>query len=586
MVEIYHQIDDDEEEELPEREIWQPESVIQEDPILIASAAKKLPKLSAGITPSRFTSYAFYMPDAKGGYDPFSFDGRRHMKQIYDTPAKRILLICGRQTEKSTFLGNICICYSCLVPSFLSLYVSSSAAQSKTFSNDRLKTPIETSPILKKFTTTMLSSNIFEKQFVNHSKITMRYAFLNADRTRGIPSWLLEIDEIQDISFDNVPVIEQTLTHAPDRWRRFIYAGTPKSLDNNIEQLRANRSTQGEWVIPCDRHTPRFWNILGEKNIGKKGLVCEKCRKLISLDSPDAQWAKQVDKAQFESYRIPQLMVPWKPWSEILIDYENYPRDKFYNEVLGISYDSGLRPLTTEQVKTCCNPDIFIRDYEKYRPLSYGQPFYAGIDWGGDAHSYTVLVIATYVEMKFRVVYVHRFIGEESSPPVQLELIKELLNYLNVCLIGTDYGGGFDRNDALVRIFGPQRLWKYQYMARCKRKVEWDSKLGRFKVHRTEVMSDIFNTIKRGGQVEFPRWEEFKEPFGQDMLNIFSEYNNTLHMIQYKHSMDRPDDTFHALLYAWLVSMIKKPRPDIITPRRQDSRGVQESMYMGPVDQG
>lgn len=934
---IYQDPFEEEEEELADHEIWRPEPELHENPIIISRARSRLPK-SGNVLPSAFTEYAFRMPRYDGqGYANFSFEGRRHLRRIYNTPAKRVLLVCARQCEKSTTLGNLALSYCCMVNSYKALYVSPSNTQTKTFSNDRIKEPLEISPVLKKFTTVRLSDNILEKQFVNRSKITMRYAFLNADRCRGIPSYMLEIDEFQDVLSDNLPVIEQCLSHAPDIWRRHIYAGTPKSLDNSIETLRERRSTQGEWVVPCDHHTPSHWNILGEKNIGKKGLVCEKCHNLLDPATERAQWAKMVDEAPYESYRIPQLMVPWKPWSEVLLDYEHYPRDKFYNEVLGISYDSGLRPLTTEQVKSCCNPDLYMGDYENYRPLSYAQPVYAGIDWGchdeetriltsegfkyfrdltdddmvaqwnpenremsytkprvrtvrdweqpllhlktkggldtmvttthrmhvgtrqgnkwitesagelidrggnvllvgwidwkgeerntftlpglpkspgysgsedltyrmddwleflgyllseggvchdgngkpnclkmsqrktvnldkfnkiqdclnrmsiphtafpnpntgdvnwtiygkqfwwwvvnncgdlasdkripreffglckrqlhilfqamvaGDGYtdhrencdsgayystsrklcedfqemcirlgrrcivrlhkeavdnrktrwramwspgrdyalntpkhrikkvpykgkvyccsvptgyivterngcisyqgntgenSYTVLVLATYIQMKFRVFYIHRFVGEEVDPPVQLAKICELVDFFNVNLIGTDYGGGFDRNDHLVRKFGPQRVWKYQYMSRVKKKLEWDSKLGRFKAHRSEVMSDIFNAIKRGKQCEFPRWEEFKDPYATDFLNIFSEYNEVLRMIQYKHSLDKPDDSFHAFLYCWLVSMIRRPRPDIILPRKENKAGLQYPLYTGVTNQG
>jgi hypothetical protein len=566
--------------------IWRPEATVLEDPNTLRLARRQMPKMPK-LRPSKFTEFGFYYPsEAEEGpsFMKFTFEGRKHMRRIYDTPARRVLLFCGRQVEKSTLLGNISLTYSCMVPAYKVLYVSPSATQTKTFSNDRIKEPLETSPVLKRFTTSMLSSNILEKQFVNRSKITLRYAFLNADRTRGIPAWCLLMDEFQDILGDNIPVIEQCLSHAPEKWKRFIYAGTPKSYDNNLEYYRDKLSTQGEWVVPCDRHNPRHWNVLGEKNIGRKGLVCEKCHELIDPMHADAQWARMVKSAPFESYRIPQLMVPWKNWGEILLDYERYPRNKFYNEVLGLSYDSGLRPLTTEQVKQNCNPDIHMVDYTNYRNRSLSQPIFAGIDWGTGEHTYTVLILATYVDMKFRVFYAHRFVGDEVDPPVQLAKLYEILHYFNVRTIGTDYGGGFDRNDALVRKFGPTRVWKYQYSARPKRKVEWDPQLGRFKVHRTEVMSDVFNAFKRGGVVEFPRWEEFKEPYAQDCLNIYSEYNEQLRMIQYKHGIDKPDDTFHAIVTGLLGSMLVIPRPDIIVPRKE-VRGVQMSMYLGPSDQ-
>ena len=272
---------------------WMAEPQPYEDLAVLRAAQKHLPKLDIKLRPSQFTHLAFRMPKVDDiGYENFSFEGRRHIARIYDTPARRILLVCGRQTEKSTLLGNIALSYSAMVPSIKVLYVSPSAMQTKTFSKDRIKEPIETSPILKRFTTTALSQNVFEKQFINRSNITLRYAFLNADRTRGIRADKLLIDEIQDILSDNIPVIERTTDHANARWKGFIYSGTPKSLDNTIEWYRANRSTQGEWVVPCDscgitsKAGPgRYWNILCEKNIGKKGAHL---RELWQPDQRDA----------------------------------------------------------------------------------------------------------------------------------------------------------------------------------------------------------------------------------------------------------------------------------------------------------
>lgn len=596
--EIYY--DDEEEEELPDGldYIWTPEPELFEDPIVIDEAlervahlAKKLPR----IKPSAFTSFAFMMPTEVGEGDQqtielrnFSFKERPHLKRIYDTSARRVLLMCARQVEKSTLLGNISLSYSCIVPGYRTLYVSPSATQTKTFSADRIKEPLETSNVLRQFTTKMLSQNILEKQFINRSKITLRYAFLNADRCRGIPAWALLLDEIQDILNDNIPVIEACQNHAPKHWRRNIYSGTPKSLDNTIETYWSSMSTMNEWVVPCEGCN--LWNILGEKNIGKKGVICAKCGKLLHAQHPRAQWAAQRAfdevKVPFEGYRISQLMVPWVDWTEVLISYEKSGRDKFYNEVLGISYDSGMRPLTRAQVQACSMPEISMHNLKQYKVLSAAQPIFAGIDWGTGEHSYTVLTLATYINRKFRVFYMNRFVGEYVEPDRQMNAIVELLKYFNVSLIGVDYGGGFHPNDRLVREFGPQKVWRYQYASNPKAAYKWNPLLKRYLLHRTEVMSSIFNAIKRKRECEFPKWEEFEKPYAQDFLNIYSEANSQLRMIQYKHSVDKPDDSFHSFLYAWVVSMLIYPRPDIIRPNRENEQGIQLPTWSGTTYQG
>jgi hypothetical protein len=603
MVTSYIELDEWDEEYLSEdaREVvTAPESFT--DFQFMAHHQKSVVPDVVKLRPSQFTAFAMRMPNVETGLlEPFSFEGRRHMKRLYDTPARRILVQAARQIEKSTFLGNTCLSRCCIIPSYKVLYVSPSAMQTKTFSADRLKAPLDTSDVLKAFTTGILAKNIFEKQFVNQSKVTLRYSYLTADRTRGIPAHMLLIDEIQDILYDNIPVMEQCTSHAPVDYKKYIYAGTPKSLDNTIEHYRAHQSTQGEWAVPCDRcgssaGAGRYWNVLGEKNIGLTGLICEQCGKAINPMHPDAQWAFMVayrpDEEMFESYRVPQLMVPWKPWTELMHQYKTYPRAQFYNEVLGIAFDGGARPLTSAQVREHCRADVsmFPEEVNKYAALSFAQPIFMGVDWGGggvSGTSYTAITMGTYIGNKFRIFYMHRCSGTEAEPQAQLDLILDLIQRFNVTIVATDHGGGFFQNDVLVRKIGPQRLNKFQYMARCKKKVEWDGKLTRWKVHRTEVMSDVFNAIKRG-VFEFPRWEEFQDPCALDMCNIFSEYSETLRMLQYMHSPNRPDDCFHSLLLCFIGSIIKIPRPDVISPRREDPTqgplfGTQQ---WTPLDQG
>ena len=532
-----------------------------------------------GISPSQFTEFAVRVPDKVSQTRvPFSFAGRQYLKLPYNTQSKRTLYKCGRQVEKSTLLGNKCLSYCCIISSFNVLYVSPTNQQTKTFSMDRLKEPIETSEIVKAWTTTKLSDNVFLKKFINRSQITLRYAYHNADRTRGIPADMILIDELQDIITDNIPIIEECASHSPHKL--FIYSGTPKSLDNAIEKYWTDYSTQNEWVVPCERHgvpgdpSTWHWNILGEENIGTEGLICERCHEPISSLHPLAQWASMNPAVKnkladfYEGFRIPQLMVPWLAWSEILDKQKKLDRAVFYNEVLGLSYDSGTRPLTRQDIIDNCRPGMIMsQDMLQGILTKLGQssPIYAGIDWGTGEGTYTVLSLGAYIDGFFTIFFIHRFEGAEVEPQVQLDLIDTIIKNYNVLTVGCDYGGGFDRNDHLMRKFGTERIFKYQY-SNPGQKVRWEPEMRRFLVHRTEVMSDIFNAIKRRNFIRFPDYSQFEDPFAKDMLNIFSEYNEQQRQIQYKKSPDCTDDSFHSILLCVLASMLKHPRFDVLNP--------------------
>ena len=353
-------------------------------------------------------------------------------------------------------------------------------------------------------------------------------------------------------------------------------------MDNTLEHYWANFSTQNEWIVPCERHgTPKdpsswHWNVLREKNIGKEGLICDKCGESISARHPMAKWASlqprtddNKDKVTFEGFRIPQIMVPWVDWTEVLQAQEQYQRAQFYNEKLGMSYDSGTRPINRGQLKACCKPEIRLGDIEHFKRIAQGREVFAGIDWGTGENTYTVISFGAYLGTgNFTIFWVHRFTGPDVEPDRQLDLISQMLAQLNVQIAGVDYGGGFHPNSTLIGRFGVNKIMKYQYNPRQKKKVYWEPNLQRWMCHRTEVMSDIFEALKKR-QIDLPNWDEFFQPHGQDILNIFSEYNERLRMIEYKHAPGTTDDAFHSILYCFLASMIKHPRPDIMAPMKE-----------------
>jgi len=532
------------------------------------------------VAPSQFAETAIRIPEA-GKVSDFSFEGREYLRQIYDTQSKRVLLKCGRQVEKSTTVGNRIICYSALTNNFRSLYVAPSAEQAKVFSNDRLKDVMDSSPMLRAYTPPGMNQAVFFKKLINYSQIRLRYAYLTADRVRGIPADQIIIDEIQDILIDNIPIIEQCAFHSS--YKLFMYSGTPKSMDNTIEFYWNDFSTQNEWVVPCERHgTPKnksswHWNVLAIKNIGKTGLICDKCGEPISAQHPDAKWASMnpvrannEDKVTFDGYRIPQIMVPWVDWDEVVEALEQYPRAQFMNEKLGMSYDSGIRPITKAQLQKCCKEDIRLTDIETFKELAKGRQIFAGIDWGPGEHaSYTTIALGGYLGTgNLTVFYIHRFTGPDLEPERQIDLICQMIAQLDIRLVGTDYGGGFYPNDQLIRRFGPTKIHKYQYNPRQKKKVYWEPSLGRWMAHRTEVMTAVFTSLKKQ-KIDLPCWDDIADPYGADIMNIFTEYNERLRMNEYKKPPGKTDDAFHAILLMTLVSMLEVPRPDIITPEKE-----------------
>ena len=525
----------------------------------------KKKSFSLEMFPTEFVSSFMNIPIA-GELEKFSFEGRRYLLPVYDTPAKRVLLQCGRQVEKSTTLGNITLTYAMLRKHFRSLFVSPTQQQTETFSRDRITTPIELSETLTAFSKgENTKNNVLYKKFLTGSDVTFRYAFLHADRVRGISADMLLLDEIQDILTEVIPVIEEALAHSPFQILR--YSGTPKSLDNTISYYWEQFSTQNEWVIPCDACNK--WNIIEMASLGDDGLICTRCGKRIYSDHPRAQWASMRSPQwlanppiarPFEGYRIPQCIAPWINWDSIMDKRKRYSPAQFYNEVLGLGYDSGHKPITREMLIECCE-NRSMADALRFKGRA---DTYMGVDWGTGENSYTVMTIGCYIQDRFKILLCKRFEGEEASPETTLNIIIKHIRAFGVKIVGTDYGGGFDRNDKLIREFGVQRIARYQYVNT--KKIYFDKHLHRFMVNRTEALMAIINCLNRRDTFLFPRWEDFESPFGNDLLSVFTEYNEARRMTVVSKSPGATDDTLHSLTYCFLASMIRHPRPDIITP--------------------
>jgi DNA-binding transcriptional regulator WhiA len=394
--------------------------------------------------------------------------------------------------------------------------------------------------------------------------------------TRGISARSLCLDEIQDFLGSEIPVIMECTSHFLDA--RTFMSGTPKSYDNPIEEYWGS-TTQNEWIVKCT-HCGKN-NFLDETNIaptafytsGKlpPGPICSGCQKPISPPL-HGRWVSFRPGAPIQGYRVPQLMVPWicglyDQWLKLLWKRDNYPFGQFYNEVLGLSYDSASKPITRDEIIACCS------DYSLWNPAMLQNAvaanryqLTAGIDWGEGndgseksplgkvrSASYTVLTIGGYMNQKvWKTLMVKRYMGKEIEPDYIVKDIARIVKGLGVKLVGVDWGHGWGVNNHLIRLLGPEMVVQYQHLPKLGQKMKWDHTGKRYHLHRNFMMSELFFDIKQKF-VQFPKWSEF-EPYAKDILGIFSEYSEYKREIKYDHKPSDPDDFFHSLLYAKLSS--------------------------------
>lgn len=387
------------------------------------------------------------------------------------------------------------------------------------------------------------------------------------------------LDEAQDLICDQIPVIRECTSHFVDSTT--MIAGTPKSLNNPLE-IYWQATSQNEWLVPCTFCGK--WNFLDEQNIAptadyeskkiKPGPVCRKCGK--SIDVTTGQWVMTCARNSMKGYRIPQLMVPWicgiySQWQKLLWKRDNYPLSQFYNEALGISYDSANNPITLDEILEICG-DYDMWDLDNMTSVQVSEArnmlLTGGVDWGEGLDgaekspsgklrpaSYTVLTLGHYHRQdQFKVVAIKKFTGKEADPDYVVQFISQISKMLGVCLVGVDWGHGWGVNNILVRMLGANRVVQFQHLPKLATKMKWDPIGFRYHLHRNFMMSELFYDMKNKFLI-FPKWGHF-EPYSKDIFSIYTEYNEYKRDMKYDHRHSEPDDFFHSLLYCKLASDI------------------------------
>ena len=402
----------------------------------------------------------------------------------------QMVVVAGRQVAKSSNLAAHGVVLSNAIPYFRTLFITPLYEQIRRFSNNYVSTFVNQSPVKALWTGTSTKNSVLSKTFRNNSSMTFSFTGTDCDRVRGVSTDSLAVDEVQDFDSDHFPIIRETMSHS--KWSLTKFTGTPKTLDNTIHGLW-QRSSQAEWVIPCDHC--RTWNfpclslnleaMLGplrdDISEDAPGVVCHKCQKPIRPRVghwvhryPDKRW-------DFAGYHIPQIIMPlhyssYKKWDELLAKqrgWGNYTQARFYNEVLGESVDAGQQLVSETELRRAGslpwknNPNV--PDKAVMSRLGHYTMRVLAVDWGGGGEagvSFTTMALLGYApDGKIHCLWGKRLVASQEH----LREARELLHWTRVFapdLVVHDYtGAGVVREGILVQAgFDLNRVMPIEYI--------------------------------------------------------------------------------------------------------------------------
>jgi len=513
---------------------------------------------------------------------PFSLNDYPFYNRVYDKIYSALLLKTARQVAKSTTLANFLIMEACSTPHWKSLFIAPSQEQTTKFSQTRVGKTIFYSPeISRRWVSKELSSRVFQKMFTNGSELAFSYATDDPDRARGVSADRVSYDEVQDIMYDEViPVINECMANSDYAYE--TYCGTPKSMENTIEQLW-QWSTQTEWVVKCDGCS-KYQYFVDERCIGKNGPICLHCGKYVNVRN--GQWVdthkypQGFEGKRIKGFHIPQVILPKNVpassrvaaeselaetrWRRIIEKLDVYPPAKFKNEVMGVSDAIGTRLISQEELESLCE-DYQVTDLPQGN-LGVGElsGVVAGVDWSGGGSkgvSRTVLwiwgIVGGNSQHAFKLKTLYFKVYPETNPISGgvVDHICQACNNYNVSLVLGDAGAGALANSNLRERLGAHRAQQVQYTGAASSTgasapFRWN-KVDRFIADRTTMLDHFFMFVKRKGVV-YPNIKQMQVPI-KDMLNEYEEVSNTGRKV-WRHAATQPDDCLHAQVFGWMAS--------------------------------
>lgn len=463
-----------------------------------------------------------------------SFAGRPYLEAVYRAGRGNLVIRASRQVEKSTFLANTIAYEACANPGASILFVAPRHEQALTFAHDRLHPLLQESPLLRR---ALLGPGhrlrVRDIEFSNGARLHLRTAFRSADACRGLSATLLLVDEVQDVAAGNLPVLQETLSHAERA--RTILTGTPKLIDNHLEAMFA-RSTANHWTMVCKNCQDAV--TIDERSLGPTGLVCPQCQ--TALDVTAGAWVPHNPRSTWgPGFCISHPMVPWfgNKFHEILERQHSYDPVRFHNEVLGLPSTLGDHVVTRAELEACCGSAPFLRRGDN-KDLGRTTPLFAGVDWGGGVNSRTILVIG---QMRSDFVFEVRDIVDlpvREEPDRVVELVASCCSFYQVSAIAADgNGNGNVYNRLLFAKFAPPRGFYAIYYSSSEHAPAADGALFRWTVNRSASIGALFGRVKRQ-QLVFPCREDAGN-YLDEFSCEYATYDDQQRSIKYEHPPSR-----------------------------------------------
>lgn len=518
---------------------------------------------------------------------PFTLAKHRFFEPLfYPSPPPKMLLVCARQLGKSTHLAAQGVIQAGCTGRLRLLYLAPQFEQIRRFSHQYIKPFVHESFMRSQLTDHTCIDSVLHKTFRNGSVLWFSFALLSVERVRGIACDGIRLDEVQDLNPEFLDIIRECTSSSENRSE--MYAGTSKTVDNLIEQLRL-KASQAEWFIRCE--ACNHWNIptlegsgpgLGVMDmIQDEGLCCCKCKRPINAEK--GQWVhKFPERAEgFPSYHVSQVISPIhydnpRNWQTLLYKRDNVSRATFINEVLGEACDEGQRLVSRTELEAVCVLGPNDRQLAQVDISKYSDRV-LGVDWGGKGtklQSMTATAVACVgVDNKIDIVFGHVYPGMLDSVMETRDVVK-MADEMRCSAIAHDVAVAGELRLSIMRDLGvpENRLanCRYSGSGQMKSMVAFMpasdiNPTSYYNIDKSRLIAAVCLAIKNK-MIRFPHYQSLENASGDNILHHFlAIYEETIETTYggerrfIRRNVGMPDDFLHAVAFAVLTLWVRYP---------------------------
>jgi hypothetical protein len=537
---------------------------------------------------------------------PFTLVKHKFFEPLfYPNLPDRTLLVCARQVGKSTHIAAQGVLQAASINRFKVLYMAPQFEQIRRFSHQYIRQFVHESYIKSMLMDDTCVDSVMQKTFKNGSELWFSFAKLSVDRIRGLSVDGIRMDEIQDLNPEFLDIVRECMS-ASER-RSEMYAGTSKTVDNVIEQLRL-QSSQAEWFMKC--LSCNHWNIPTVEGSGPglgvmemirpEGLCCAKCHSLLQPEN--GFWVHRYEErsGSFPSYHVPQVVAPVhyanpKNWRSLILKRELISPATFINEVLGEACDEGQRLVSQTDLKAVGVLEANSKD-NAANAFKYVDRV-LGVDWGGKGtrfQSMTAAAVACYMpEGKIDIMFGHVFPPMMDSVLETKEVI-DIANQFKCTAISHDVAVAGEVRLSIMRSIGvpDSRLINCRYAASGSIKSMLQfvpptdiNPTSYYNLDKSKVIAAVCLAIKNKN-IRFPQYDSMLDLAGQNIMDhflaVYEENSESIFGTERRYirrNPGMPDDFLHAVAFA--VITLWRRYPELIPNLLDEVLDGDEHAHLG-----